>query len=352
MVLAGLLIYFAPQLKNSPNQKKLNVASNNSQEFGPVKVKKAIFIPYWAIGENHLNIQDYDELIYFGVLGNLSGIEEEDQGFQSLEKFVQETSSSEISLAVRMTDSETNLTVLNNKDSQEKIINQSVEIAKKYGFSKVILDFELFSLFDDTIPLKINTFVANFYKQAKQNNLGFALTIYGDTFYRKRPYDLKTLAKYSDEILIMAYDLHKSIGEPGPNFPLEGRKKYGYDFKSMINDFTKVIPREKIGVIFGMYGYDWTVNEKKIPLKQATALSLNQIREKYISNCQKTNCVLKRDPKSQETEIDFVIGPKTLEEFSENHIIWFEDERSAAAKQDYLKKQGIGNFSYWTYGYF
>lgn len=165
------------------------------------------------------------------------------------------------------------------------------------------------------------------------------MTIYGDTFYRKRPYDIKSIGSSLDELMIMAYDFSKSYGEPGPNFPHEGQEQYGYDLKTMIEDFANLVPREKLTVIFGMYGYDWTVDDKERPLKQAQALSFNEIKKKYPENC--SNCTTSRDELAQETKI--VAG---------DHVIWFEDSTSAQKKQEYLKSQGIGNFAYWAYGYF
>ena len=43
-----------------------------------------------------------------------------------------------------------------------------------------------------------------------------------------------------------------------PNFPFQDKNKWGYDFQQMISDFSADIPSEKLTIIFGMYGYDWT----------------------------------------------------------------------------------------------
>jgi spore germination protein YaaH len=35
-----------------------------------------------------------------------------------------------------------------------------------------------------------------------------------------------------------------------------------------------------------------------------------------------------------------------------SHIVWYEDEESAAIKTEYLQSVGIGKVSYWAQGYF
>ncbi len=348
LFLAGILfVYFQFRQENvAPIQKRGEVKQKEDSEKTPVPITQtSLFVPSWTLDDSPLP-GNYDRFIYFGVTGTASGIEIEDEGYQSLANFLEAVpEGSKKLLTVKMTNSSTNLAVLKNKEAQRMIINESIKIARDNKFDGLVLDFELFSLFNES-STQINSFVADFYGPVKQNNLSFALTIYGDVFYRKRPYDLDFLGKNSDEIMIMAYDFHKSIGEPGPNFPLSGKEKYGYDMEVMLDDYTAKVSPEKLTVLFGMYGYDWAVDEKKRPLRQATALSLNQIRSKYLETCGKTNCVPFRDEKAKENEINYVDGGSLY------HIIWFEDEESVKEKSEIIKQNGVGSIGYWASGYF
>lgn len=326
-----------------PQLSSLKTAEQSSK---PVEIREiSLFVPYWSLDDGPID-QKYSRLIYFGLTGGVNGLTLGSADENNLSKFKVLASSRKTLLTVRMTNSSTNLQVLNNKVSQQKIVDDAMSTAKKYGFSGIVLDLEISGLFEDQVPGQINSFVANFNEKAHSDNLSFAMTIYGDVFYRKRPYDIPFIGKHTDELMIMAYDFHKSSGEPGPNFPYIGLDKYGYDFQTMIKDYRQRVPSEKLTVLYGMYGYDWTVDEKRRPIKQGQAITNMQITEKYLNACGKTNCVPFRDKDAKEQEIDYV------DKLSQYHVIWFEDAESAQMKTEYLKEKGINSIGYWAYGYF
>lgn len=316
---------------------------------------KSLFVPYWSLNQNTvLPTDQYDKFIYFGVLGNSSGIVKNDPGYSGLAEFSTLLNKKKESiLAIRMVDHQTNTSVLADLNAQNRIIDDSIAQAKQYNFQGLLLDLELTNTFSTSVESQLNVFVQQFYTQTKLENLRFYITMYGDTFYTKRPYDVAALAKNADGVMIMAYDLHKAAGEPGPNFPLTGKEKYGYDLTTLLADFTQVVEPAKLTVIFGMYGYDWAVDEKKRPIRTAETLSLNDIKKKFLGKCTWQDCTVTRDDISKETEVDYVTS-----EMRDNfaylyyHIVWFEDEVSAQVKTQYLLENGVGNVAYWAWGYF
>lgn len=353
---AGLYFFWQAYKVQQPNDPQTKAADQPNVNVAPARdVSTTIFVPYWFVADGAVD-GDYDRSVYFGITSTRSGINKFDQGYLNISDYNELFPTGEKLLAVRTLNSDLNLAILEDPNTQESIISGAIETAQENGFSGVVLDFELSGLsgfFNEEVPGQINDFVTKFSQNVKQNNLYFAVTIYGDVFYRKRPFDVGTLANHVDEVMIMAYDFSKSKGEPGPNFPLNGREKYGYDLKAMLQDFLAVAPAEKLSVIFGMYGYDWTVDEKKRPIKPAEALSDNEIRKNYLDICDQKSCVVLKDELSQETEINFVDSRNVAPSgFVQNHIVWFEDLESARTKQQYLRSQGIGNFAYWAYGYF
>jgi len=257
-------------------------------------------------------------------------------------------------LVIKMINDNINELVLNNTDVQKRVINETINIAKEYKFTEIALDIELFSLFQNEKKAQINSFVNKFYTNVKDNNLRLSIILYGDVVYRKKAFDLKFVANNTDEIFVMAYDFHKSKGgEPGPNFPFSGKEKYGYDFQQMITDYLQITSPEKFSVIFGMYGYEWTVDEKKRPIHQAEALTYNQIKKQFLDQCEWQDCIVKRDDLAKETEVDYITSEVVDNIGRINyHIIWFEDNESVSIKTKYLEEQGINSTAFWAYGYF
>ena len=336
---------------------------------GRGRFETTIFVPEWQINQlesvesveiSQSPLNQYQRVIYFGG-------EENFDIFNKIKR-LQQNFKGELWFTVKITE-------IPDKKNRSSIVENTVNIAKKYNLQGVALDLEINSLPTDDLVGQINNFVQDFRDRVKIEDLKLAVILYGDIFYRVRPFDVKFLAENSDEVMIMAYDFHKSYGEPGPNFPFEGREKYGYDFKTMINDFLKFVEIEKLTVIFGMYGYDWQVDEKKRPIKQAKALTLKQIKGKFLtmaswqrsnkndipffareSSCLFDNCLIKRDDLSKEIEINYVVSSKQADEQGiyrlDYHIVWFEDEESVKIKTNFLKEKGIGSIAYWAWGYF
>lgn len=304
-----------------------------------------LFVPYWAITGDD-DFSGYDRLVYFGVPVNEKGIEKTDQGYTSVSTFVQEAGNKEKYLTIRMIDSQTNFAILKNKQAQATIIAQSITLAQKDGFQGIVLNIEVSALPFDSLVGQISNFNRAFYTAAKDAHLSYGVTAYGDSFYRVRPFDIAALGKNADRIFIMAYDFHKAKGNPGPNFPLGGSDTYGYDFEEMVSNFSDAAPSQKLTVVFGLYGYDWKVDDKDVAQDVASPLSLKQIQNQFLETCKAVTCSWKRDAQSAETELRYT------DDNQQKHIVWFEDQESVKRKQDFLKRRGIGSSAYWAYSYF
>jgi hypothetical protein len=307
-----------------------------------IKKSRAIFLTDWMITDrDKIDLSDYCPIIFFGESERFNKEQIKNEKCQNFFYTVKITNAD---FAVR-------------DDFFDEIKNE--------GFNGVVADLEIAGFASDNLIKKINNLVEELSKQTKERNLKFLLAVYGDTFYRHRPYDIEFLSRQVDGIMIMAYDFSKSYGEPGPNFPYSGREKYGYDFIKMIEDFLRFVPAENLTVIFGMYGYDWTVDEKKRPISQAKALTLAEIKNKFLSRgdvsgreseCQLNNCIIRRDPLANEVEINYTIAADNPDEEGifriDYHIVWYEDEESVATKIKFLEEKGIGSIAYWAWWYF
>lgn len=345
IALIGILL-----LSRIPSQKKQQ--SNIVVTLPTSKVRthsKGLFLPYWG-SEIDLAEMKYDDYYYFGVQPTMRGALENEVGLRNI-NITKNIPEKQKKLVLRMLNNTVTEALLEEKQAQKKLISQIITTLDSSSFSGIVLDIEVPFTLNAEKKDKITKFVQLICTAIKSDYKTCSVLVYGDTYYRSRPYDIKKLGGIADKILIMAYDFHKAGGEPGPNFPfdsgstvspsLRASPNYGYDFKQMISDFSTDVPKEKIEVVFGMYGYDWTLNAQGTPLKIAVALSVNHIKSKVESLNLKVTSNTAREKK-----IEYVdnIGKK--------HILWYEDEESSAVKTRYLQQQGIGQISFWAQSYF
>src|SRR5258706_5455946 len=304
-----------------------------------------LFIPYWTLSKTQIS-GNYDTVIYFGIAANEKGIDTKEVGYLNIHNFISLVpSGSKVILAIRMTNTSSNIQIFQNPLVEKSIINDSIALAKVNKFDGILLDLEHSAIGFDSVTKDVTNFSVEFAKKTKSSGLFYYQSLYGDNYYRVRPYDVKKIANASDGIMVMAYDLHKAGGDPGPNFPLKDNDD-GYDFKKMISDFSKDVAIDKLTVIFGLFGYDWKIDTKNRSIGEAQPLTDNEIKQKFLPNCIFKNCNIIHDKDSSETEINYI------DKDGSNHIAWFEDQNSMNEKEKYLKTKGIDSTAIWAYSYY
>lgn len=352
----GITVYFFKQQSRPARQTdRTNKTYTTNRTYGSgAPARTSVFVPHWSLSESDAPFaspkdinRPIDTAIYFAISTTSSGINKNNAGYENIETFVQRAANTPHTLlTVSMTDDAINDVVLENKAAQKTIVSQAITIAQDHDFDGIILDLEVGGI----AATKVNTQILEFTKIAseitKKNGLSFSTTLYGDSFYRSRPYSIELLSPYVDQFYVMAYDLSKLWGTPGPNFPLKGRETFGYDMETMVRDLLKFTTNDKLTIIFGLYGHDWTVDEKKRPFTAAKTLTLAQIQQKFIDSCELKNCLVKRNPYAAETEINYI------DTEAHYHIVWYEDSESVAQKIGFLKEYGINSVSYWAYSYY
>jgi hypothetical protein len=305
-------------------------------------IASSLIVPYWGVNTPRSDTP-YDVLLYFGIAPTIAGISTADAGYRQLTAFQAfATEAEEKLLILRMLDSKQNFTIIESATNRERVISKTVALAQEYGFDGVVLDLEVQALPFDSVVANITAFTKALARATKQEQLSFGMLMYGDVFYRLRPFDMQTLASEIDQVYIMAYDFHKAGGNPGPNFPLSGNETYGYDLQKMIADYAAVMPKDKTTIVFGMFGYDWVVDENGIAKEIGKSKSMREMQA-FIATCD--TCESSRDSRSGETKVSYQVGGK-------RHIIWFEDMQSVKQKQAYLQEHGYNAFSFWAHSYF
>ncbi len=363
-IILGGAIYMATRESRGSlvdNQSKTDTREQNQDSPDRVAItSRSIFVPYWNIPRTGATYE-YDTLMYFGVTPDTKGVLKKDTGYSNIQRFVSQSSAKQQRLfTLRMLDTQTNIAILDDESAQDSVISETMSLVRQHNFDGIVLDLEMSVIPFSDVQQNISAFTQKVSDTVRKEKKEVVIALYGDTFYRGRPYDVKKLGAMSDKVLIMAYDYHKSRGEPGANFPFE--REGEYDFKRMIRDFSQEVPPEKLIVAFGMYGYDWTLGDQGLPLKQAKAIPLWEIEKGYThcdhresssliqgskeNRVSADSCILHTDTNTKEKKITYTDS----EGYS--HELWYEDRESVEVKKKYLEEQGIGSIGYWVWGYF
>ncbi len=340
LFLGGLIIFWH---KSPAIPKKVSSPTPTSHPQPMVALTHSVlFVPYWTLDSL---APGYDTYVYFGITPNSNGIDTTDNGYNNLLAFASLAGNSHTLLAVRMLDKDFTATVLENTTLREQIIQASIATAQMYHFDGIVLDLEYSGIAFPSVTKSITDFSTTFAKETKSQNLSYYQMFAGDTFYLARPFDVAAIAKDADGIYVMSYDFHKANGTPGPNFPLEQLPDADYDFTNMLSDFSRVVPKNKLTIIFGMFGYDWTVDGQGRPIKSGESLTTAQITKKFIPHCPFAKCSVQQN-NAGETNITYVDAQ------GQRHIVWFENLLSVAKKETVLRRQGFSQVGFWANGYF
>ncbi len=312
----------------------------------PNQSQRVLFVPYWNPIVDPKTQDEYDTFVYFGVAVTEEGSIKSEEGSARIEDFQESTTGKKQLLTIRMLDTDINYAILEEDSRQDRMIEEIIPMLETYDFDGIVLDLELTALPLSDVQNNISLFIQRISKAMKDEDKHVAITLYGDVYYRARPYDVKVIGESVDEIMIMTYDFHKARGEAGPNFPLSGQEIYGYDLKAMIKDYTADVSASKLTILLGMYGYDWTLGPQGKPLKAARALPLRDIVAMTEPKCDLSDCKITRDPDTKETNVTY----KDTDGYK--HVLWFENDESVGEKINYLRDEGIESIGYWVYGYY
>ncbi len=337
-------------------QKSQSVPTENYPEYTG-QMQLHVFVPYWRLSGTFdppsIPQSSLNTLMYFAVHTLEDGsIDQSDQGYAQIGTFMTRTQESQAHkvLTLSMHDESISSKILEDDTLHTILASNLSSLAIQHGFDGIVLDLEYAALPTQEVIRDISSLTQTLSNTARSHDLSFSIAIYGDTYYRSRPYDIGTLAPLVDYIYIMAYDFHKSYGQPGPNFPLsssgQGKASYPYSLENALTDFLQDSQPEQLIPTYGLYGYDWSVDDQNRPAKQAAAQTLNQIEAKYLPTCPETNCLITRDPVSTEMSITFT------DSGNQKHTIWYEDLNSLKQKVQKSRSFSIRNSAIWAAGYF
>lgn len=216
--------------------------------------------------------------------------------------------------------------VLENPTNRSNLQNNILNALKTYGYTGVNIDIE-------NIPSShrsyLTAFMTEIYNLLKP--LGYQVTIAvpaktSDSIYSNYAFDYKTLANYSDYIMLMAYDEHYPGGTPGAIASINW-------VTNVVNYAVTVVPREKLILGLAAYGYDWTSTSTR-------AYSINGIYN--IANSYGATVVFDSVTKSKYY--------KYVDSTGVSHTVWFEDADTISYKLDLVNNNNLLGIGIWRLG--
>ena len=227
-------------------------------------------------------------------------------------------------------------TLLESSINRQALINNISKAIKINGYKGVNIDFEGVYYYDRSY---LTTFMSELYSAL--NPQGFYVNISVPAKTSDNPsaswngaYDYAALAKYSDQVVLMAYDEHYPGGTAGAIASVSW-------VENVIKYAVTVIPKEKLLLGTAAYGYDWSSNGTK-----AHSISA-------IYNLASTyGAVIKWDSLSQSPYFTYSDAAGI------SHTVWFENAESLNFKLNLVNsydisgiaiwKLGLENHNYWT----
>lgn len=213
--------------------------------------------------------------------------------------------------------------VLGDPATRTKVIDSIVKLAKDKQYDGINIDFEL-------LPPKhrdnLTAFMAELYPKMSSANKTVIISVFPQVDVAEDvsgAYNYPELAKNADFLQIMTYDNHWSTSKPGPIAPIdwyEKNIKYAID---QCGGPHKVL----IGV--GAYGYEWAKG------KDGETIT-------YV------DAIVRADQHGAKVEYDDAAQAPHYK-YADREV-WFENDKSTAAKLDVVAKYNPAGIAIWRLG--
>lgn len=221
--------------------------------------------------------------------------------------------------------------ILNSNELQQTLINNILNLIKTKGYYGVVVDFERISPENRE---KYNNFLRKLVDALHPNYIvatALAPKTYDVTTGSWHgAHDYKSHGEIVDFVIIMTYEWGWSGGPPMAVAPIN-------EVRKVINYAVSVIPPNKIMMGMPLYGYDWT-----LPYMPGGEFAESIGNQEGINRARRYGANIKYDEKAQSPYYNYV------DEKGNEHVVWFEDARSAEAKYKLASEYGLRGVSYWV----
>lgn len=221
--------------------------------------------------------------------------------------------------------------ILNDSGTQQVLLNNILQTMREKGYYGLNIDFEYVFPSDRE---SYNTFVQRASDLLHENGFfistALAPKLSGDQqglLYEAHDYAFH--GRYVDRVILMTYEWGYTYGPAQAVAPINQVEK-------VLQYATSVMPSEKILMGMPNYGYDWTL--PFVPGSAAQALSNQQA----INLAWNVNAQIQYDETAQSPFFTY------FDSNGAEHIVYFDDVRSIAARLELVNRYNLAGVSYWN----
>lgn len=143
-------------------------------------------------------------------------------------------------------------------------------------------------------------------------------------------FDYEYIGDVADAVMVMAYDQHYSESKPGPITS----KKW---LDESLAELLPRIPPDRVVIVLGNYGYDWTLSETPKPAEDLSFRATMDLAR-----------VADAAPVFEEGIENVHFGYK--DDAGETHEVWFEDALTLYNEAKSLESRGVTRIGLWRLG--
>ncbi len=226
--------------------------------------------------------------------------------------------------------------VLSDENMMKTVISNTAESVREKGYGGVDVDFEyipaeLAEKYVELIRL-MKTELGDDYRVFVSLAPKYSSDQVGALY---QGHDYKGLGEAADKVLLMTYEWGYAYGEPMPVAPLN-------QVTRVVDYALSEIDRNKILMGLPNYGYDWT-----LPFVKGESRAESLTNAEAVRRAVRYGVGIKYDDTAQSPYYTYTDRPKTYSDAKE-HIVWFEDARSAQAKLRLIAEKMLDGGGVWN----
>lgn len=221
--------------------------------------------------------------------------------------------------------------VLSDTIMRENLINNVLQTMTDKGYQALDIDFEF-------IPGEFRDAYVAFIAEvrARLNSQGYQVSVAvppktsdNQQGLLYEGIDYAGIGNAADTVFLMTYEWGYKFGPPMAIAPIPSVRR-------VLDYAVSVIPREKIDMGIPNYAYDWPLPYEREMTEAETIGNAEAIRRAFRYGAQ-----IQYDEQSQAPFFNYTLD-------GVEHVVWFEDVRSIAAKYDLIAEYGFRGGGYWN----